>query len=496
MTGSKLAQAGSAPLPATSQAREVAPVIAHNDLGMLRLDISGTGIPNSSVNTSFFVRARIPSEATRYESMDAAVAMNTLAHRHISQTFTDPLIGAVASELSTDMRNRHIQCNQYHAGPHAQEVGEYLIRLSQLAGLPQSDMANLKRIVVASFHDLANGTAPRAPGTDESNAAIKFLKFRFDAAQGNRNLANGSCVALGLINTEQALEITAEILGTVFRDRFASAEKLTQLDYVKVFAKFLSEEGAQYGIQQSDLEQFAHHRGVSPYTPNRLAEALAIAMTSPEAVALKHADIAGSLSEIDALKYILVNAQEDSRRTPPQRQSEPEKYIAGFEMFLTGKFCPTSETSPMADAIRKDPGSIFVGLNNVVAEFGRDKFKRWQKATNEIYGAFAAAPSGNILKQFHAMINAGNDVMNMTIEQFRDRLLADGFDLASYSNLRNIDPQYKDKTIPALLGHEVNNLLLPDFANRTYYISASDEKRGEILSMGIPVLQMPRHSQN
>lgn len=212
---------------------------------------------------------------------------------------------------------RYPHADQFHSLEHMLTVVTYSLHLAQLNGSSLDERGAMRLVAGAAYHDAGNQRSPRPGGADEVSA-VRQLIYDWSMAEP------GS--ALSVLEPADIVRCAADIAGTVFPDRFASASTLAVQPYVKDIAILLR----------------ANDRIGTLFTgaANLIESTLARMMLEPEAMTLKHADLSGSLTADNAFKTYVMNRFEDQRAGKPgiKDSTDPGAYQQGFATFLQGVF--------------------------------------------------------------------------------------------------------------------------------------------------------------
>lgn len=243
----------------------------------------------------------------------------------------------------------YICTDQFHNAEHALNVAAYHLYFLTPPDGRLSVRRAARALLRGLFHDLGNGTTPdlTQPGGDERRSAIALLE-QTNLASADRSLAPEMKLALftssgrnRFTGCERLLDAAA-ILGTVFPDRFSAPEQLADRHYVKAFCHELRQRASELQISDRDIAAAARYLRLKP-TPEGysiqtgLEQVVAAAMCSREAQALKHADMAPSTADCDAVKAALLNFWEDRHKPWVQSITSAPAYTAGFKGFVSGE---------------------------------------------------------------------------------------------------------------------------------------------------------------
>lgn len=256
----------------------------------------------------------------RMESVQDALTVLVGAGGVVDQYFSDGIERAELKELTRSTLGLYINPEQYHNAEHVLKVVADILDLAKKARL---DAPVYKRLVITGlYHDAGNGRFPDSPGKDELEA-VKILLRDIE------NSEPGSALVYLKENREEKIQVVANILGTVFPDRFASVEQL--LDLLKAKNKFTGKTRAEMKCVDY-VKDAAVLLGIE-------SRELAERMVNAEAVVVKNTDIASSFKEENLLKNGFGNFLEDAQRPfSPFLGQRAGQYRTGFRLFTGSVF--------------------------------------------------------------------------------------------------------------------------------------------------------------
>lgn len=378
-----------------------------------------------------------------------------------------PRVVSAIGDLAKQIQPYYLNPDQYHSAHHALIAASFALTIAPLAdpAVDLSPSATVRRTTTLLFHDLGNGRFPGQPGRDELAACELYLRCTSPHGfkEGTFPFEGSAAKVLQRFSAPERVQAACHILGSVFRDRFCSVDRLKQLDYVQQFAQTLVDVGPQLGIYPRDLRKFQLQHGTNGKQAS-LIEAIAKEMTSPEALILKHADLCGSLSATDALKNHVLNRWEDRYKPNVKDVREAGQYHLGFVSFIQGSFHvfahQADTASPYLAEIKSDPTRVFFGLGDKVANFGRQGLNAMEASMK-----FWQSECGELLGSLHALACDGHDIGGTPIGQLVTLISSKTAGVESHSTLNNLSERDSRATVASITSERLNLLFNPRATN-------------------------------
>lgn len=248
---------------------------------------------------------------------------------------------------------------QYHNAVHMLTTTcfamDRAIRVNQMQREDDDIVDKVRNVVtMVGYHDTGNTTAPRGEGIDETEAVENLLKAIENSTENNPLHIYQNPEYLGQRN-----QVCGAILGSFFRDRFASFEAMK--------AEMEQGDPKTYGY----IKKMASRLG---FTPEQLfAMPLIVSADGNKYSALmKNADISSSLIG-SRLKNLFLNQWEDLQRAINAIfiGRTGAEYAGGFEGFLTASY---PGQNPDQDAVIAANDKRFaITVTGIQTDTDRDK---------------------------------------------------------------------------------------------------------------------------
>lgn len=214
------------------------------------------------------------------------------------------------------------------------------IRVNEL-GSTQTDIVERMRnvITMVAYHDTGNRNAPRPNGIDETEASDHFLAAINAASEGD---------PLYVYKTPEGIQdrnvIVAALLGSLFRERFVSAEAMrADMATLSPRYNYVRDMAVKLGISADELAGLIADNKYSKL--------------------MRNADISSSLWT-QRLKNLFLNYWEDLQRpNSPFAGQNCTEYDNGFKAFITGRFAgQTDDAGAVAAANEGRPMLVVPGI--------------------------------------------------------------------------------------------------------------------------------------
>lgn len=249
---------------------------------------------------------------------------------------------ALADMLVSYYLNAHIYHNAEHMLKMTGDAVSSSIAIAAEEGLDAhaTERRGKCLFVAGLYHDDGNGRYPRGElGRDEIDAVRTFLRDRAAAAE------RPALAYLADLSDDEAIQICADIMATVFLDRHATADMVAARPYIDEVLGHLR----QYGL-----------------TPTK--EDFLKRLESTEALIIRNADVSGSLTPEGLVKNTFTVHFENLLKSPTFAGKGFADSRRGFTGFLAGNFQSAvhgSETALSREA--RDGNAILNPDNRFVA---------------------------------------------------------------------------------------------------------------------------------